>query len=134
MKNKKNLSKKIFLLIMIGFFILPTMALAFVTGNDLVARCVSKKNPEYIACVSYVQGHLELAVGLQGEDLYTLDPKTTGTFKKQPKACVPENVSVGQFTKLFLKFTDKKPEALHKSAAVILYATGLFYFPCQEGY
>jgi hypothetical protein len=91
--------------------LVPAYAQSVETGNDLQEACKSHSksglNDEELAqiayCAGFVRGLLSVGQLLQGKLQF----------------CVPKGVTVGQATKIVLKFLAENPEQTHQSATAL---------------
>lgn len=89
------------------------------TGHDLLELCGSNKDADKAVCAYYIagiSGGVAQATVESGQDaLY----------------CLPMGIRLHQLVKLFVQYSEKKPELLDYSSDNFVYVMLKEYFPCQ---
>ena len=105
----------------------------FATGDDLrewcepLARCTSESGKcsrrefqKVNRCLGFISGFIG------GHDMGLVEAGAEPKF-----VCTPDEATVGQFVRIFLKYTTDHPEDLHFQAKHVLYGALFEAFPCK---
>lgn len=92
---------------------------SFMTGAQLLERCESEGYKEAV-CLGYIQGVADAFESLMKLGLMT------------ETICIPNQVTVGQLTKVVVKCLNEHPEELHYRADGEVYLAYAEAFPCEK--
>lgn len=90
-------------------------------GTQLLRMCESKESLDSISCSVYIMGVFDMFAAIQ--------PKLEGRI--QP-ICIPDNISVDQVRKIFVKYANDNPDMLHLSSALMVMASLDKAFNCRR--
>lgn len=91
---------------------------AYFSGNSLLSKCTS--DTEVLTCYGYLMAAV---------DMYETW-ENWGDMEEQ--MCVPPNVTAGQLKLIILKYMEKAPEELHKTAGSFVINALITAFPCEK--
>lgn len=114
----------------IAMLLVPLLAMAATTGNELIAEC--KSSTKKIHCYGYMEGAIDAHEAI----LISIDVRArkAGTFSGDVKRfyCLGEKVTVAQITNVFLKWTDANPAKTNQPAYWLLMLAMQDAFPCPD--
>ena len=102
----------IMVLALVGMLALPRLATAATTGNELLKVCPAR---DKTTCTTYINGWVE---GI-------IVPKSLTKL-----ICIPEGVTLGQLTDVFLNYLRAHPEERHEGASFLTFRAMKKAFPC----
>jgi hypothetical protein len=99
----------------------------FITNQELENDCKLIIKPPQDAMETFQIGKcIGFILGMDG--LLAIEDLT----KNRRTVCKPENITIGQVARIFLKWTNKNPEKLHQVAVIGLLEAELEAFPCPR--
>jgi hypothetical protein len=106
------------------------------TGNEVLIACKvahtydtnSSSNTELLQttlCQSLIEGVMTtLAIWRANDEEAHLRPRLY--------SCIPDGVTIGQATSIFLKYAEAHPEALHRLAGTVIADSLALAYPCRK--
>ena len=110
--------KMLALIVMLGIFG-KVDATYFVNAGDVLSACESESVDKQNKCVVYLAGIVDATTTWVDWDMM---PK---------KFCQPNEVTLEQLRKVYVKYASKHPEELHMTAAGIAVNAFVEAFPCK---
>ena len=98
----------------------------FYTGNVLLERCGSEEDAFYLFCTGYVAGIADHI----SSDKSIFPNVSSGQYWIFNDVCSPENVTVGQLAKVWIKWANEHPERLHLAASSLVTEAFAQAWPC----
>jgi len=95
----------------------------FATGNELLTYCEAENFFDRGYCIGYLAAVADTHA--------TIEDWKNWLKTKESLFCQPKNVSQGQLNKIFIKYTNNNPSALHLTASSLVMNAFTSAFPCK---
>jgi hypothetical protein len=114
-----NIKLKILALVVMLGIVGRVDAVSYFTSSKLLSDCEGEVVSVRNGCVSYLAGLVD-----------TTSTLVVWGFIVE-EFCIPNEVTTGQLRKIYIKFTNERPEALHQTASSMALMAFIDAFPCE---